>query len=401
MLVTGILIPFQRSSWKHYFASVIASITAAILTVVIEPFFGGKAPLFFFTIAVTLAAAYGGIGPGLLATAISLGFILSILRGEVLVLLQSSWMLFTLVGIAISAVVGKLHSINAALVQAKDQLAASKNQLEYTNKNLAIANEKLSERTEALANSNEELQRFAHGVAHDLYGPLRTVSALTDLLVARNAEKLDESSKECARLIVNGVQRMRSMIQGLLSYAAVGDEHNDDCPTDCNKVVERVVQDLHYEIETNGALVRSDGLPAVQVNDGHVLQVFLNLIGNAIKYRSARKPEIHISARDQGGDWVFAVKDNGIGFDMQYADEIFGMFKRLHSGEKYDGSGIGLALTKAVIQRHGGTIWVESEPGRGSTFFFTLPKATVKPSDSLRKPAAGEQTPLLAKSTSK
>lgn len=126
------------------------------------------------------------------------------------------------------------------------------------------------------------------------------------------------------------------------------------------------------------------------MNEGHVVQVFLNLIGNAVKYRSARKPEIHISARDQGGDWVLAVNDNGIGFDMQYADEIFGMFKRLHGGEKYDGSGIGLALTKAVIQRHGGTIWVESEPGKGSTFFFTLPKAT----DSLSKPVESQRTPV-------
>lgn len=218
----GILRPLQRSSWKHYLAAVIAAGTAAVLTVAIEPFFGGKAPLFIFTIAVTLAAAYGGIGPGLLATAVSLGIVLSVLRNDIAVLVRSSSALFAVVAIAISAAMGKLHSINAALAQAKDQLSSSRDQLEATNKHLAIANEKLSERTEALANSNDELQRFAHAVAHDLYGPLRTVGALTDLLVGRNAEKLDESSKECARLIVSGVQRTQAMIKGLLSYAAVG-----------------------------------------------------------------------------------------------------------------------------------------------------------------------------------
>jgi signal transduction histidine kinase len=398
-LLRGILPPLQRSSRKHYVASVIAAIAAAILTIAIEPLFGGKAPLFIFTIAVTLAAAYGGIGPGLLATAISLGIILSILRGDVLVLLHSSWAFFAIVGSAISAVVGKLHSINAALIEAKDQLAASKDQLEATNNELASTNEKLSERTEALARSNEELQRFAYAVAHDLYSPLRTVGALTDLLMGSNAEKLDESSKECGRLVVAGVKRMESMIKGLLNYAAVLDEHVDRV-TDCNHVIERVIQDLHYEIETSGALLRCDLLPAVRVNENHVAQVFLNLIGNAVKYKSARKPEIHISAKDHEDDWAFAVSDNGIGFDMRYADEIFGMFKRLHGVDDYAGSGIGLALTKAVIERHGGRIWVESEPGNGSTFFFTMPKGTGASPDALRKPAAGEPTSFRAHSAS-
>jgi light-regulated signal transduction histidine kinase (bacteriophytochrome) len=128
--------------------------------------------------------------------------------------------------------------------------------------------------------------------------------------------------------------------------------------------------------------------------------VFSNLIGNAVKYRSARKPEVHISVREQGDDWRFSVRDNGIGFDMRYADEVFGMFKRLPNSAAYEGSGVGLALCKAVIQRYHGRIWAESEPGKGSTFFFTLPKAG-EHHDTLRKPAVAEQSPLRAKKAAK
>jgi chemotaxis family two-component system sensor kinase Cph1 len=160
-----------------------------------------------------------------------------------------------------------------------------------------------------------------------------------------------------------------------------------------------VLQDLRYEIEASGALVEVDPLPVVRVNQSRLVQVFLNLVGNAVKYRSARKSEIHISAREQGNDWIFAVKDNGIGLDMRYADEIFGMFKRLPNSDVHEGSGVGLALCKAVIQRHHGRIWVESEPGKGSSFFFTLPK--VGEQDILRKPAVAEQSPLRAKKAAK
>ena len=164
--------------------------------------------------------------------------------------------------------------------------------------------------------------------------------------------------------------------------------------------VERVLQDLRYEIEASGALVRVDPLPVVRVNQSRLTQVLLNLVGNAVKYRSARKPEVHISVREQGHDWRFSVSDNGIGFEMRFADEIFGMFKRLPNAEGYEGSGVGLALCKAVIQRYHGQIWVESEPGKGSTFFFTLPKAG-EHHDTLHKPAVAEQSPLRARKAAK
>ena len=374
----------QRSDLKLYWVSIVSVITAAVLTVAIEPFFDGKAPLFFLTIAVILSAAFGGMAAGLLATALSVGVVLSVLRDKVfiLVLAHSSLALFAVVGIAISLVIGKLRTMNTALIRARDELR--------------VANEKLSERTEALSHSNEELRRFAYGLAHDLHNPLRSIGALTDLLVGRNAGKLDESSKECARMIAGGVKRMESMIEGLLEYAAALDSREDTVPSDCNAVVERVLQDLQHVIETSGATVKLDPLPVFKVNEAHLVQVFLNLVGNAVKYRSVQNPQIHISARDQGTDWMFAVKDNGIGLDMRDADKIFGMFKRLHNSDRYEGSGVGLALCKAVIQRYGGRIWVESEPGRGSTFFFTIPKAG-EHDDILSNPAATQQSPLRAK----
>ena len=374
---------FQRSDLKPYWVPIVSVITAAILTVAIEPFFGGKAPLFFLTIAVILSAAFGGMSAGLLATALSVGVVLSVLRNEIfiLVLAHSSLLLFAVVGIAISLFIGKLRSVNTALIQARDELR--------------VANEKLSEHTQALSNSNEELERFASGLAHDLHTPLRSIGALTEVLIASNAGRMDESSKECARLIVDGVQRMESMIERLLGYAAAVGNDGDQVVIDCKTVVEQVLQDLHHVIETSGTIVKLDPLPVVKVNEAHLVQVFLNLVGNAVKYRSARRTEIRISAREQGNDWLFSVSDNGIGFDMRYADEIFGMFKRIPNSDSYEGSGVGLALCKAVIQRHHGRIWVESEPGKGSTFFFTLPKAGEQ--DILRKPAAAVQSPLRAK----
>jgi light-regulated signal transduction histidine kinase (bacteriophytochrome) len=273
----------------------------------------------------------------------------------------------------------KLRRTNAALVRTRDDLRA--------------VTEKLSAQTEDLSHSNQELQRFAYGLAHDLYNPLRSMSAFTELLIERNAGKLDESSLQYAEFIVNGAQRMESMIKGLLDYAVVIGRDERQVLTDCNLVLERVLQDLLHEIATSGAAVKSDPLPAVQVNYNHLVQVFSNLVSNAIRYRGPQPPEIHISASDQGADWMFSVKDNGEGFDMQHASEIFGMFKRLQKSD--EGAGVGLALCKAVIERHGGKIWAESERGRGSTFFFTLPKSAGEQLPVIPKPAAAEETPPM------
>jgi light-regulated signal transduction histidine kinase (bacteriophytochrome) len=268
--------------------------------------------------------------------------------------------LFALLGGTISAIIHLLHRANADVVAARTQLER--------------ANKQLSQRTDALTRSNEELQQFGYALSHDLQTPLRNIGTLTALLVRRNNEILDKDSKEYAQLIVTGIHRMESMIKGLLDYTTATVDIQDRAVSNSNKVFEQVLHNLRYLIDSEGAAITFDELPLVQAHDDRLAQVFSNLITNAIKYRGNRKPAIHVTAMDNATEWIFKVKDNGIGIDMNYADEIFILFKRLHGSEEYDGSGIGLAVCKTVIKRFGGEIWVESEPGNGSTFFFTIPK---------------------------
>jgi signal transduction histidine kinase len=376
---------FDRSGLKRYSVSLLSVIAAGVLTVAIEPLFHGKAPLFFFILAAVISAAYGGIGPGLLATGFGVAIIFSFFQPEILVLTvaHSSLILFAALGVGISLILGNLHKSNVSLARAKNHLE--------------VANERLSERTQALSQANEELQRFAYALAHDLNTPLRGISALTDLLVQRNAEKLDESSKECAGIIVSQVQRMQSMIKGLLDYAAAAEKAEERRSVDCNVLVDRALQDLAFAIKECDAQITVSPLPSVPATESYLFQVFSNLISNAIKYRpSIRQPQIHISASEREDDWVFCVSDNGIGLDMKYADDIFGMFRQLHA-DRYEGSGIGLALCKIVIQRHGGRIWVESEVGKGCRFFFTLPKRTDSQALTERKPQTPEPAANQAK----
>ena len=349
-------------SARGYLISILFVGMAVLLTFAIRPLFGGKAPLVFFTIAVALSAAFGGLWVGVFTTLLSVVMAGWLFQQSIVVLAlsQSTLVLFGVLGVTISGIIHLLHRANA-------KLAAARAQLE-------LANQQLSQRTEALLRSNEELQRFAYAVAHDLQAPLRTIGTLTALLVRRNTGILDEESKEYADTIVSGVKRMESMIKGLLDYAGASAHEHDRTLADSKAVLDKTLHNLRYLIDAEGAVITFDALPTVQANEDRLAQVFSNLITNAVKYRSDRKPEIHISATDDGTEWVFKVTDNGIGIDMKYADEIFILFKRLHSSDKYEGNGIGLAVCKAVIERHGGRIWLESEPGNGSTFFFTIPR---------------------------
>jgi signal transduction histidine kinase len=348
---------------RRYLAMGILVAAATLLTMLIAPLFGGKAPLFVFTFAVTLAAAYGGLGPGLAATALSIILVESIFANQFVVLVTRAGMpFFAAIGITISVVIERLRRTNAAAERAREELT--------------IVNKALTQRTTALAHANDELERFAYGLAHDLRTPLRTITTLTQLLIERNAATLDENSRECAQLIVEGAGRMEVLIRGLLEYAASVDEPAERTMTDVNRVVNRAMEDLRASITSTGANVTAGPLPVVPASETQLTQVFTNLIGNAVKYRSPdRRPEIHLQAEEQPDHWIFHVRDNGIGLDMQYADHVFGMFKRLHGDQAYEGNGIGLALCKSIVERHGGRIWVDAQLGTGATFSFTLPKA--------------------------
>jgi PAS domain S-box-containing protein len=220
----------------------------------------------------------------------------------------------------------------------------------------------------------QELQQFAYVASHDLKEPLRMVSSYVQLLARRYRGKLDADADEFIAFAVDGANRMQSMITDLLSYSRVTTQGKPFEPTDMNAVVDRVTVNLQLAIEEFGALVTRDDLPTVMADSAQMIQLLQHLVGNAIKFRRSEvRPEIHISAARQGKDWVFAVSDNGMGIEPKDYDRVFQIFQKLHGRGEYPGNGIGLAICRKIVERHGGRIWVESELGRGSTFSFTLP----------------------------
>ncbi|MEX1103059.1 MAG: ATP-binding protein, partial [Dehalococcoidia bacterium] len=222
--------------------------------------------------------------------------------------------------------------------------------------------------------SNQELAQFAYVASHDLQEPLRMVASFTQLLSRRYKGQLDDDADEFIRFAVDGVTRMQSLINDLLAYSRVGTRNNAMEPTDVNFLIERVCIDLAPAIEESGATVTSTGLPTLDVDPTQFGQLLQNLVANAIKYRSpGRAPEVSVTGAHEDGAWHFTVKDNGIGIDPDYFDRIFIIFQRLHGKEDYEGTGIGLAICKKIVERHGGRIWVESEPHTGSAFHFTVP----------------------------
>jgi PAS domain S-box-containing protein len=226
--------------------------------------------------------------------------------------------------------------------------------------------------TEELRRSNSELEHFAYVASHDLQEPLRKVIGFTSLLSRRYKGRLDDEADEFIGFTVEAATRMQNLIQDLLTYSRVG-RTDEMSLTDCEGVLDNALGNLQVEIETSGAHILREALPTVMGNELELTQVFQNLIGNALKFHGDQKPDIYIGAERKPGEWVFSVRDNGIGLDPQFADRIFQMFQRLHRKDEYPGTGIGLAICKKVVEHHGGRIWVESTPGAGAAFFFTLP----------------------------
>ena len=231
----------------------------------------------------------------------------------------------------------------------------------------------LSQQAVELKRSNADLEQFAYIASHDLQEPLRMVSGFTGLLKRRYAGKLDADADEFIGFAIGGVTRMQELINDLLSYSRVGREEVSAKPVDMQIVVDQALANLQMAIEERSALISSGQLPMVLANHGMLVRLFQNLIGNALKFCKAERPIIRIQAEQRGAEWVFSVADNGIGIDPQYKDRIFLIFQRLHKQGEYPGTGIGLAVCKRIVERNGGRIWLESEPGKGTTFFFTLP----------------------------
>ncbi|MCZ2080068.1 MAG: PAS domain S-box protein [Bryobacterales bacterium] len=233
----------------------------------------------------------------------------------------------------------------------------------------------IRERTSELMRSNEDLQQFAFIISHDLQEPLRIVSSYAQLVAKRYPDALGEEGHEFLRHITEGVSRMRQLIQDLLAYSRASQGGGLQMEeTDVEGVVAWALMNLQVSIQESGANVTYEKLPTVYGDRAQLAQLFQNLIGNAIKYRSSAPPRIHIQAESRKGEWMFSVQDNGIGIAPEYRERVFGIFKRLH-GREYPGTGIGLAICKRIVERHGGRIWVESEDGAGSKFYFTIAAA--------------------------
>ena len=236
------------------------------------------------------------------------------------------------------------------------------------------AEKKLKRYAEDLKRSNQDLEQFAYIASHDLQEPLRTIAGYTQLIARRYQGKLDEDADEFIHFAVDGATRMQQLINDLLEYSRVETRGKPFTDTDTRIVLERVLNILKIAIEESEAKISYNGMPTLMGDATQLAQLFQNLIGNAIKFRSKRPLEIEIDTADEGEEWHFAVRDNGIGIEDRYYDRIFQIFQRLHGRDEYPGTGIGLAVCKRIVERHGGRIWVESEPGVGSAFHFTIPQ---------------------------
>lgn len=227
-------------------------------------------------------------------------------------------------------------------------------------------------RAEDLARSNRELEEFAYIASHDLQAPLRRITGFSQLLAKRYKGKLDAEADDFIGRIALSTERMQNLIQDLLTYSRAGSRTLEPAPTDLNRLLREVLADFEKPLKDAGGRVVCDPLPTLLVDGGLVSRLLENLIGNALKFRGGRPLEIRVTARRERHEWVFSVADNGIGIEPRFAEDVFKMFRRLHPGSAYPGTGIGLAVARKAVERHGGRIWVESEPGQGATFHFTL-----------------------------
>ncbi len=225
-----------------------------------------------------------------------------------------------------------------------------------------------------LKRSNKELQQFAYVASHDLQEPLRMVSSFTQLLAKKYEGQLDSDADEFIKFAVDGAKRMQMLINDLLAYSRVSSRFEEFQLVDLEKVFNESLQNLKVSIDDNDARITSDSLPTIVADQSQIIQLFQNLVGNAIKFRGDESPEIHISAEEGEDEWIFRVIDNGIGIDSQHNDRIFRVFQRLHERDSYPGTGIGLSICEKIVERHGGDIWVDSKLGNGSTFSFTISK---------------------------
>jgi light-regulated signal transduction histidine kinase (bacteriophytochrome) len=269
-----------------------------------------------------------------------------------------------------------LYLVSSAIHQETIERKQAEASLKQLNDELeARVQERTTELEEANANllrSNRELEQFAYVASHDLQEPLRAVNSYAQLITRKYQGNLDAKADKYLGYIMEGATRMQQLINDLLAFSRVGTHGKPLVLTDCEMVLSQVLDNLKVAIAENQASVTHDPLPSVMGDEIQLIQLLQNLIANGMKFRREELPHVHVSANEQEHEWVFCVRDNGIGIESEYFERIFTIFQRLHSKSEYPGTGIGLAVCKKIVERHGGRIWVESMPGVGTAFYFTI-----------------------------
>ncbi len=342
---------FRRVPGLGYIVAVLLAVAAFFMTRRIEAYLHPNvAPLFIASVAIS--AWLGGLGPGLLASALAaLGF------WEISIRAIDQYAAFR---VSVFTGVNFLTVWLIYVIQrSREELRRSEERYRW------LAGE--------LERSNAELQQFAYVASHDLQEPLRMVASYTELLGEAYRGKLGPDADKYIGYAVDGARRMQALINDLLQYSRIGRMEAPLKDVSLEEALTAATRNLHAAIDETGATITHDPLPEVRGDLSQFTRLFQNLLGNAMKFRGEQPPVIHAGVQRNRSEWQFYVRDNGVGFDPKYADRIFLLFQRLHGREQYRGTGIGLAVCKKIVERHGGRIWATSEPGRGSTFYFTIP----------------------------
>lgn len=350
------MMPLNGSRLAKYGRTVLWIGSSALASWAASLAFHIQAPLFPFSVGVVAAAWSGGLEGGLLAAALADLILFGIFRGNMLTMMAIRPGLPLMIGFSVVSVLSTFVA---------DRAARGYMEAKATKAELQAALERLSE-------TNRSLEQFANSAADALRTPLRAISVFAELLQTRHAALLDNESKEYLRIMLNSTSQMYGVIDRLRDYARARQSQNALLLIDANAVLRQAIQQLQAEISAAGARISHDDLPIVRADEGGLLQVMQHLLSNALKYRSAAPPEIHVSAKREGAEWVFAMSDNGIGMNPDDGKAVFDLFQRVN-GDGDGRNGIGLALCRATLERFGGRIWVESQAGSGSTFYFSLP----------------------------